>query len=111
MGRIANALIVVSLLVTVAALVTWRVTGGDYFTKFEVVEEIERLVAPDDPLAGTGFYDNDTQRTTDVRKEFHLGLFPLASGLFDKHWLSVSSVVTPFWVITLGVWWRARRSR
>ena len=42
-------------IVTITTLITWQMTGGDYYNKFEVVEQIEAAVDPDDPLAAAGF--------------------------------------------------------
>jgi hypothetical protein len=98
----------VTLAITVAAVVTWQATGGDYYTKFEVIEEVEKEIDPDDPLAGTGFYEDDKQTETVVRKDFRLGLLPMPS-IFDKHMMSVVTVVAPFWVLTLvGFLWTRR---
>jgi hypothetical protein len=107
-----KVILVVTVLITVGALATWQVTGGDYYTKFEVVEEVEREIDPNDPLAGTGFYDGESQTETVVRKEFRFGLLPTPSGLFDKHMISVATAVSPFWVLTIaGLWWMRRRAR
>ncbi|MEE8289311.1 MAG: hypothetical protein V3R25_07850 [Nitrosomonadaceae bacterium] len=97
-------------IVTIATLITWQVTGGDYYTKFEVVEQIEAPVDPDDPLAEAGFYDETSRTQTVTRSEFRFGLLPTPSGLFDKHAMSVVSIALPTWVIAIGfVWWRRRR--
>lgn len=109
MSRITKTLVLLSLAVTCVALATWLLTGGDYYTKFEVVEQVERAVEPGDPLSGTGFYDGDTLTTAEVRPSFRFGLLPVPSRLFDKHMLAVVTVVPPFWVLTLGVWWWGRR--
>lgn len=102
-------MIALSVVVTIAALTTWWLTGGEYYTKFQIVDVVERATDPDDPLAGTGFYDGDIQKQTEVRSGFRLGLFPAPTGLFDKHMLSVASVVPLFWLLTWGSWWRGRR--
>ncbi len=99
----------VTIAVAIAAVATWRVTGGDYYTKFEVVETVERPVDPADPLAGTGFYEGDKMTETVRRKQFRLGLLPTPSRLVDKHMLSVVTLTTPFVILTLLRAWRARR--
>lgn len=111
MTKLFKKVLTVTLIVTVAAIVLWQITGGDYYTKFEVIEEVQKPVDPDDPLAGTGFYEDDTKVETVARKDFRFGLLPTPSGLFDKHMLSVASFVAPFWVFTLFVLWWGRRKR
>jgi hypothetical protein len=97
-------------LVTLAAFIPWQMTGGDYYTKFEVVEQIETPVDENDPLAAAGFYEEASQTKTVTRREFHLGLLPTWSGLLDKHVISVVSIVSPAWVIAIAlVWWRRRQ--
>ena len=98
--------------VTLVTLGVWIVTDLHFYTKFEVVETLEREIDPDDPLAGTGFYDSDTVETTVARPEFHLGLFPTPSGVLDKHAFSVVSILAPIWALILSAWvfrrWNAR---
>jgi hypothetical protein len=102
--------VLLAVAISLATLVTWAATGRDAYTKFQVVESTSRAVDPTDPLAGTGFYENETaQEQIEVGDEFRLGLLPTPQGLFDKHLLSVSTILIPTW----GVWmlyWR-RRSR
>ena len=109
--KLSQKVLAIAVVVTIGAIALWQMTGGDYYTKFEVIQEVEKAVDPDDPLAGTGFYEDDKQVETIARKEFRFGLLPTPSGLFDKHLLSVASVVTPFWALTLIVVWRERRTR
>ena len=96
MSKATKAVLTLSVVVTIAALVTWRVTGGDYYTKYQIVEQVEKQVDPDDPLAGTGFYDDESHTETVTRDAFRFGLLPTPSGFFDKHAASVVSVVLPF---------------
>ncbi|MBI4720742.1 MAG: hypothetical protein HY770_05905 [Chitinivibrionia bacterium] len=111
MGRALKILIAVSLAVTAAALVAWRATGGDYYTKFEVVEQVDAAVKQDDPLAGTGFYDDATQTQTIVRPAFRFGLLPTPQGALDKHALSVASLALPFWAATAALFIFSRLRR
>lgn len=111
MNKPTTILLITSLAVTVAALATWRMTGGDYYTKFQVVEQVDRVIDPNDPLAGTGFYDGDSSTETVTRDEFRFGLLPTPTRLFDKHAVSVVSIVSPFWVATVGMAWFSRRRR
>lgn len=111
MGTATMKIFAVAGLITVAALITWQTTGGDAYTKFEVVEEVERQLDPNDPLAGTGFYDDDKTTETVTRKEFRLGLIPTPAGLFDKHILAVTTIAGPPWGLAFGFWWWKRRKR
>ena len=101
-----------AVLVTIAAVGMWQLTGGDYYTKFEVVEQIERPVDESDPLAAAGFYEGDSQTDTVTRSAFRFGLLPTPNGLFDKHMLSVVSIAFVVWpgALTL-VWLSLRRKR
>lgn len=111
MTRTTAITIGAAMAITIAALVTWRFTGGDYYTKFEVVEEIEKAIDPNDPLADAGFYDSDTTKETVTREAFRFGLLPTPRGILDKHAFSVVSVTVPAWIAALGVLWLARRRR
>ena len=107
----SRIVILLASLLTVAAVVTWQATGGDYFTKFETVEEVEVALSKDDPLAKAGFYEGTSQTKVVAKKEFRFGLLPVPQGLFDKHALSVASVTAPTWVIAVGlIWWRRRKA-
>ena len=99
-----------AVLVTLVAFVGWAATGRHYYTKFEVVEQVEAAVDPDDPFAETGLYDDETQTETVRRDEFHLGLLPVPQNLLDKHLLSVTSLVGPVWILVLGAFWWQRRT-
>ncbi len=96
-------------IVTVATLITWQATGGDSYTKYQVVEEIERKLDADDPLAGTGMYENDIIKETIKRDEFRLGLIPTPNGLLDKNAVSVATVLAPVWAFAIVFWWFMRR--
>jgi hypothetical protein len=110
MPKQTKIIFIFAALVTLATLITWQMTGGDYYTKFEVVEQIETPVDQNDPLAAAGFYEEASQTKTVTRQEFHFGLLPTPSGFFDKHVISVISMVSPAWVIAIAlVWWRRRR--
>ncbi|MBD3383088.1 MAG: hypothetical protein GF404_12950 [candidate division Zixibacteria bacterium] len=111
MNSIHKTVPALALLLTLGAVITWQATGGDYYTKFEVVERVERLPDADDPLAGTGFYDDEKVIETVTRKDFRFGLLPTPAGLFDKHILSVASISLPLWVISFGVIWFTRKNR
>lgn len=111
MSKQTKIILVLAALVTLATLITWQITGGDYYTKFEVIEQAKTPVDQNDPLAATGFYEDVSQTKTVTRQEFHLGLLPTASGVFDKHALSVVAIVSSVWLIAFGlIWWRRRRS-
>ena len=101
--------IVVMVFITVASFVTWVGTGGDWYTKFEVVEQVETQLDPNDPLVAAGFYDDETTFVTETRDEFRFGLLPTPSGIFDKHAVSFASVTGPTWFLGLGFIWFQRR--
>ncbi len=108
--------LILTLLITVGSLVVWNATGRHYYTKYQVVEQVEVQVAADDPLSAAGFYDDQTPPVQTVtRDEFHFGLLPTPRGLFDKHMFSILTVITPLWaaiVVTFGVHhWRRRALR
>ena len=112
MRRLSLSLVVLAAVVTIGTVVTWLVTDRHYYTKFEVVEKVKAPVAEDDPLAGTGFYDDESAETTVRRDEFHLGLLPTPQGLLDKHVLSVASLLGATWGSCLALlWWLRRRRR
>ncbi len=97
-------------LVTLLALGLWAATGRDAYTKYEVVEEIQRPLDPNDPLAGTGFYENDMVKEVVRRPEFRLGLFPTPSGIFDKHIVSGATLAGPVWGLAIAVIFLRRRT-
>ncbi len=112
MYRITHKLLAIVVVVTVAALGMWQATGAHPYTKYEDVTREQVRTDVDDPFVEAGFYEGDTVTQT-VRKDvFYFGLFPTPQGLFDKHALSVVSVVVPVWLVVVGsvlVRWRARR--
>ncbi len=112
MGRLGFSLVVLAAVITIGTLVIWLATDRHYYTKFEVVEKVAVPVAEDDPLAGTGFYEDDSVEKTVRRDEFHLGLLPTPQGLLDKHVLSVVSILAPTWSLCLALlWWLRRRHK
>ncbi len=114
MSRTMLNLVVISVLLTVAALGTWLATGAHPYTKYQDVVREEVLADEDDPFAEAGLYDGETVTQTVKKEVFYFGLLPTPQGLFDKHALSVVSVVVPVWLIVGGislVRWRARRRR
>lgn len=109
MRRFVRIPTVLALAATIAALSVWGATGRHYYTKFEVVEKQQVAIADDDPLAGTGFYDDEATETV-RRDEFHLGLLPTPQGLFDKHLLSVATILAATWSLwAVFGWWLPRR--
>lgn len=109
MAKSAKNIFMLAGLLTVAALVTWQATGGDAYTKFQVVEQVERKLAADDPLAGTGLYPDDKVVETVTKDEFRFGLIPTPVGLLDKNAISVVTIVVPVWIFALVFWWYMRR--
>ena len=112
MKKAGRTLLIVAILATLASLATWLITDRHYYTKFRVVEQVERRMDPDDLLAGTGQFDDDVVTETVRRDEFHLGLLPTPLGVFDKSALSVASLSGPPWALALGLLlWQRRRQR
>lgn len=109
MFRSTKATLLAAATVTVLAFGLWAATGRDAYTKFEVVEEIQKPVDPNDPLAGTGFYENDTVTEVVRRPEFRFGLLPTPSGIFDKHIFSVATLAGPVWGFALVALFLRRR--
>lgn len=106
---LSKTIILIAIFISAAALVTWQATGGDYYTKFEVIEQVEVPIDQNDPLAQTGFYEGDTRTETVSKSGFRMGLLPTPSGLIDKHLISVISIVIPIWLLASGIIWKARR--
>ncbi len=115
---------------TVATLITWWATGAHPYTKFEDITQEQVPADEDDPFAEAGFYDAltvlgrsfvsdllDSGADVSIKKTltkdvFYFGLLPTPQSLFDKHLLSLVSVVLPAWLIVGGfalVRWRIRR--
>ena len=95
-------------LLSVAVFGAWFATGRHAYTKYQVVEQVERKIPDDDPFADTGLYEGEEQVETVERDEFHLGLLPTPQGLFDKHAVSLVTIVVPVWAIFGLLAWRLR---
>lgn len=104
-----KALLTAAVAMTIVVLTTWQATGGDWYTKYEVVEQVTINPDANDPLAAAGFFDDAGETMTVRRSEFHLGLLPTAAGLIDKHALSVTTSLIPLWVVVLASLWLGRR--
>lgn len=112
MNRFTKATILAAAILTVVAIITWRATGGDYYTKFEIIEQVEKEIAADDPLAAAGFYEGDTRIETVRRDGFRMGLLPTPAGIIDKHAISVASISIPSWTAAfILIWINRRRQR
>ncbi len=114
MSRPMLKLLVIAVVLTVAAFGLWLATGAHPYTKYQDDTRKELPTDEDDPFAEAGFYDGDTVTRTVKKNVFYFGLLPTPQGVFDKHALSVVSVVLPVWLIVGGislVRWRARRRR
>jgi len=109
----ATIVLLAAVALTATALGAWWITDRHYYTKYEVVEQVEVALDADDPLVLAGFYDERARVETVRRREFHLGLLPVPQGVFDKHALSVLTLVAPAWLLCLPLaWWlRHRRDR
>lgn len=102
-------ILLIAIFISFATLITWRATGGDYYTKFQLVQRITVPVDPDDPLAQAGFYDDSLMTQTISKNEFRLGLLPTPRRLFDKNIISVASVIIPLWTLVIFIIWLGRR--
>lgn len=113
MIQITNKLFITAAAITLAAGGLWQATGGDYYTKYEVIEQVPRTVDPDDPFAEAGLYDGGSQTETVQRDEFRFGLLPTPQGIFDKHAISVVSFAAPAWIGAFGIliWTRRKTKR
>ncbi len=114
MSRPMLKLLVIAVVLTVAAFGLWLATGAHPYTKYQDVTRQELPTDEDDPFAEAGFYDGDTVTQTVKKNVFYFGLLPTPQGVFDKHVLSIVSVVGPVWLIVGGISlirWRARRRR
>ena len=100
MGRAAPILLVLAVVFTLGALAGWGATGWHAYTKYEVIEQVPARADRDDPFADTAFFDEDEEAPaldTVRRDEFHLGMLPTPEGVFDKHAISVLTIVVPIW--------------
>ncbi len=111
MTGLAKKLFALAIVVTVFSVILWQVTGGDYYTKYEIVSRVEKAIDPSDPLAAAGFYEGSSIIETVKRNEFRFGLFPTPTGLFDKHIVSVVTFVGLSWGLVLITLLVARRNR
>jgi hypothetical protein len=111
MNKQSKIVLAAAVILTIASVVIWQATGGDWYTKYEVVEQVESKADPNDPLVAAGFYEGGKTTETVTRDEFRFGLLPTPAGIFDKHALSVASVVGPAWGIAIGFLWIGRRKR
>jgi hypothetical protein len=109
MDKLSRIVIGAVVVLTIASIIIWQATGGDWYTKYEVVEQVESKPDANDPLAAAGFYDGGTKTVTVARDEFRFGLLPTPTGILDKHALSVASVTGPLWVLGIGFVWIHRR--
>lgn len=86
-----------ALLVTLLALAVWVASGAPIYTALTTLELVPVELAEDDPLAGTGFYD-DSAEVVRERGGFRLGLLPSPSGPFDPHAVSVLTLLVLGWI-------------
>ncbi len=103
-----RAIWIISLVVSVAAVTAWTLTGRDWYTKFQIVEVHEAAVDSEDLFAATGLYDGETRIKVEQRDEFRLGLLPSGA---DKHLISVATIVLPLWLASATLWLRGLRRR
>ena len=108
MSGFTKLVLLAAAVVTIASIMVWQATGGDWYTKYEVVEQVEVNPDPNDPLAAAGFYEGGKIIETITRDEVRFGLLPTPSGLFDRHSLSVVSIVIPIWGLGLAIIWHRK---
>ncbi len=109
MNRVTRKTMFAAIILSFIILIIWQITGGDFYTKYQVVEEIEKKLDQSDPLVAAGFYENSTITETIVKNEFRLGLLPTPSGIFDKHSLAVITMLTPIWFISIAIYFLRRQ--
>ena len=103
MSRTMFSLIIISVVLTAAALITWVATGRHPYTKYQDVTREQFSAGAEDPFAETGFYDGRIVTKTVKKDVFYFGLLPVPKDLFDKHAVSVVSVVVPVWLVVGGI--------
>lgn len=103
--------IAMAAMLTFALVALWQVTGGDFYTKYEIVETNDKPIDPNDPLAAAGFYSGPGQTETVVRDEFRFGLLPSSVAPVDKHFVALSTLLPVIWAPVLIVFWRFRSRR
>lgn len=111
MNTIKIVALTLAAVLTAGSLILWQATGGDYYTKFEVVQEIQEEIDPEDPLAAAGFYENETVTKTVTTEGLRLGLLPAPRGILDKHAFSVATIVVPAWALALLILWLSRKKK
>ena len=109
MNKTTKNTILAAIVLSAIIIIFWQVTGGDFYTKYQVVAEIEKKLDRSDPLVAAGFYDNGTTTETIVKDEFRLGLLPTPSGIFDKHSIAVITMITPIWLISFMMYFLKRQ--
>lgn len=105
-----TTLVLFAVALTLLPVGLWISTGRDAYTKFEVIEEVQKPVDPNDPFAATGLYDGNAKKEVVRRPAFRFGLLPTPSGIFDKHVFSVVTVAGPIWVLAFVAIFARRRS-
>lgn len=105
-----RVLLAVAFGLTLGAVIIWLATGAHPYTKYRDVTREELPVDGNDPFAETGFYDGDAVTATVKKDVFYFGLLPVPRGVFDRHAVSVMSVVVPAWIIVGGAALLRRRS-
>jgi hypothetical protein len=104
--RLRLMALVLPLLVSVAALGLWLATGRDAYTKFTVVERVavDQKDAGDDFFSQAGLVDEGEPAYEIVRRdEFRFGLLPTPQGVFDRHAVSMATIVGPAWALGILV--------
>ena len=109
MRREASFWVLVGLVATAGSLAAWGLTGAAWFTKYREVATERVALDPGDPLAGTGFYDDDIEERAVMREVVRVGLLPSGGG---GHLVSVLTVSAAGWAVSVaGLAWGRRGGR
>ena len=112
MSIVPTRALLAALLLSLGIFSAWIVTGTRSYTTMTVLTIVDTPPDSDDPLAGTGFYDDAPVHTVREDSGFRLGLLPTPSGIFDPHALSVLTLLllawAPFALLLGRSLWRAR---
>ncbi len=104
-----------ALLLSALTIGLWVGTGRHAYTAFESIEIVAHAPDDDDPFAATGLYDDAVPTSVRTTATFRLGLIPTPQHLFDRHLLSVLTLLPLSWapaiLLVLGRRVRAHRLR
>ena len=82
MSVVPTRALIAAVVLSLGIFSAWIATGSRSYTTMTVLSIVEAPPDADDPLAGTGFYDEAPVRTVREESGFRLGLLPTPSGIF-----------------------------